>query len=43
MNELQIPHVNLLAKMEQNLQQQISEKTLDTSIGMEKRTERLEV
>ena len=42
MNELQIPDVNLLAKMEQNLQQQISEKTVDTSIGMEKLTERLE-
>ena len=42
MNELKIPDVNLLARMEQNLQQQIAEKTVDASVGMEKLTKRVE-
>ena len=42
MNELKIPDVNLLAKMEQNLQQQIGENTVDASVGMEKLTKRVE-
>ena len=42
MNELKTPDVNLLAKMEQNLQQQIAENTVDASVGMEKLTKRVE-
>ena len=39
MNELKISDVNLLAKMKQNLQQQIAENTVDASVGMEKLTQ----
>lgn len=42
MNELNVPDVTILAKMEQSLQQQIAESTNDAHGGLEQLSKRLE-
>ena len=42
MNELHVPDVALLVKLEQNLQQKITESTNDVHVGLEQLSKRLE-